>query len=185
MQYEYEELRVGDRLREIIRGRGETIKGFADNLGIPYRSLQDYIAGKSKPGFDQLLKIANSGIDVGYLLTGRPTIHQFYKLDSHLSGSKLLSSDGDLVELIIYHLPGVIDKAMKEVPDSAFLGHLSWPVVALWESAAIIAAKVADELSDSIMELRAQGVSAHSAVQMILEATQLQLLKKVRAGEVP
>lgn len=185
MQYEYEDLRAGDRLREIIRGRGNTIKGFAENLGIPYRSMQDYIAGKSKPGFDQLQKLSMAGIDVGYILTGKATIHQIYKLDDHLNASKLLASDSDLVELIIHYLPDLIDEVMKEVPDSAFLGSVSWPVVALWENAALIAAKVADELSDSIMGLRCQGVSAHSAVQMILEATKMQLLAKVRAGEVP
>lgn len=185
MQDEYDVSRVSDRLREIVRARGESLKGFSERLEIPYRSFQDYVAGKSKPGFEQLQKMALSGVDVGYVLTGRPTINQIYNLNSHLNVSKFLSADHDLVELIIHGLPDVIDAALKETPDDRFLGSLSWPIVALWEQAAMIAAAVSDELSNSLTDLKAQSVSTHSIVQIILEATTMKLLAKVRDDEVP
>ena len=71
MQDEYTENRAGDRLRASIDGRGWSLADFSRRCGVPYRSIQDYVAGKSKPGFEQLTKFALSGIDVSYVLTGR------------------------------------------------------------------------------------------------------------------
>lgn len=70
MQDEYTENRAGERLRESIDGRGWSLADFSRLSGVPYRSLQDYVAGKSKPGFEQLMKFACAGIDVSYVLTG-------------------------------------------------------------------------------------------------------------------
>lgn len=71
MQEEYTELRAGDRLRASIEGRGWTLAVFSRLSGVPYRSIQDYVADKSKPGFDQLAKFADKGLDVQYILTGK------------------------------------------------------------------------------------------------------------------
>lgn len=71
MQEEYTELRAGGRLRASIEGRGWTLAVFSRISGIPYRSIQDYVADKSKPGFDQLAKFADKGLDVQYILTGK------------------------------------------------------------------------------------------------------------------
>jgi len=71
MQEECTENRVGERLRASIEGRDWTLAGFSRRCGVPYRSLQDYVSGKSKPGFDQLSKFAENGLDVHYILTGK------------------------------------------------------------------------------------------------------------------
>lgn len=73
MQDEYTGSSAGERLRASIEGRGKSLAAFARHSNIPYRSLQDYVAGKSKPGFEQLAKLAHQGLDVGYILTGHPT----------------------------------------------------------------------------------------------------------------
>lgn len=73
MQDEHTENRVGARLRRSIELRGESLAAFARATKIPYRSLQDYVGGQSKPGFDQLAKMAEGGLDIGFILTGFPT----------------------------------------------------------------------------------------------------------------
>lgn len=47
-----------------------SLKSFSKQIGIPYRSLQDYLAGTRSPGADALQKIAMKGIDVNWVLTG-------------------------------------------------------------------------------------------------------------------
>lgn len=73
MQDEYTLSRAGERLRSSIEGRGETLAAFSRRCGVPYRSVQDYVGGKSRPGFEQLAKFAEAGLDVTYILTGSPT----------------------------------------------------------------------------------------------------------------
>ena len=46
------------------------IREFSDLTGIPYRTLQDYLGDKSKPGAEQLARISAVGLDVNLLLTG-------------------------------------------------------------------------------------------------------------------
>lgn len=197
MQQEHEELRVSERIRDAIRARGQTLKGFSTVMDIPYRSMQDYVAGKSKPGFEQLKKFAKAGIDIGYILTGQPTINQIYNLNAHLSSSKMLSSDSEIVELIINQIPSVVDRAFEELEkvtyenadeenfDTKYLNSVSWPVVALWENTAITAARISDELYDDLTKLREQGVSIFTIVDVIMEATRVQIMKRVRAKEIP
>lgn len=75
MQDEYVENRAGQRLRASIEGRGWSLMDFSRRSGVPYRSLQDYVSGKSKPGFDQLTKFADVGLDVAFVLTGQSPDH--------------------------------------------------------------------------------------------------------------
>jgi len=71
MQEKSAEPSVGTRLRRLLRLRGQSIREFSEAAGIPYRTLQDYLAGKAKPGADQLARIAGAGIDVNFLLNGK------------------------------------------------------------------------------------------------------------------
>ncbi|WP_156839891.1 helix-turn-helix domain-containing protein [Novosphingobium aquimarinum] len=71
MQEEYTESRAGERLRASIEGRGLSLAAFSRQCGVPYRSLQDYVSGKSRPGFEQLMKFSNAGLDVDFILTGK------------------------------------------------------------------------------------------------------------------
>lgn len=49
---------VHSRLRAEITKTGLTLKAFAVVCGVPYRTLQDYVAGKRYPGGENLAKIA-------------------------------------------------------------------------------------------------------------------------------
>jgi transcriptional regulator with XRE-family HTH domain len=62
---------IGGRLRRLLRMRGQSIREFSEIAGIPYRTLQDYLAGKAKPGAEQLARVAAAGLDVNFLLTGK------------------------------------------------------------------------------------------------------------------
>lgn len=64
---------AGARLRLSIQTRGCSLAAFSRMAAVPYRSLQDYVADKCMPGFDQLAKFAVCGLDINYILTGAAT----------------------------------------------------------------------------------------------------------------
>jgi hypothetical protein len=59
------------RLRAIIERRADTIRAFADELKIPYPTLQNYLLRSRPPHAEHLAKLALAGIDLNWLLTGR------------------------------------------------------------------------------------------------------------------
>lgn len=61
---------IGSRLRSLIDGQGVTIRAFSERCEIPYRTLQEYLVDKSKPGTDHLKRLAVAGVNINWLLTG-------------------------------------------------------------------------------------------------------------------
>lgn len=61
-----------DRLRTAIERSGRTLREFSAQSGVPYRTLQNYLAGDRKPGAEALEQFCDAGLDINWLLTGRP-----------------------------------------------------------------------------------------------------------------
>lgn len=71
---------MGRRLRLFIEGRGQTIRDFERESGVPYKTLQQYLAGRRYPGGDHLAKMAEIGVDLNWLLTGKVSGELWFKL---------------------------------------------------------------------------------------------------------
>lgn len=71
MEGQNEGLDIGGRLRTLLELRGESLTRFAERSGVPYRTLQNHVAGKIKPSAEQLARFADAGIDLNFLLTGK------------------------------------------------------------------------------------------------------------------
>lgn len=68
---------VSKRLKNAVERSGGTLKNFANKCGIPYRTLQDYVAGKLEPGAGNLIKIStHMGISLDYLLIGEGSMYR-------------------------------------------------------------------------------------------------------------
>ena len=61
---------IGKRLRWLMKIEGSSIKDLSERCQIPYRTIQQYLSDKRKPGADHLKKIAEAGIDLHWLLLG-------------------------------------------------------------------------------------------------------------------
>lgn len=59
---------VSYRLRLFIAFTGQSIRQFSVETGIPYRTLQDYLAGKRLPGAEHLARMNESGVDLNWLI---------------------------------------------------------------------------------------------------------------------
>lgn len=58
-----------ERLKELIKERNLSQSRFADETGITRARLNNYIKGRSEPGYDILIKIAQSlNVSIDYLL---------------------------------------------------------------------------------------------------------------------
>lgn len=124
MQEECAENRAGERLRASIEGRDWTLAEFSRICGVPYRSLQDYVSGKSKPGFDQLSKFAHNGLDVHYILTG--------KSESNTDNSYPMFMQFGGVEINKYAFkPGEVEPIIERI-DSGF-SLRDW--ISIWDKA--------------------------------------------------
>lgn len=74
-------LDISSRLRKFIAENYGSIKEFATLMGMKDTNLhQAYLSGKSVPGGEMLLKLANLGCDVHWLLTGeeKKPVHEIY-----------------------------------------------------------------------------------------------------------
>ena len=62
---------IGDRLRRTLEVRGMSMRALGNASKVPYRSLQNYVSDKQKPGSDPLLKLRNTlQLNIDWLLTG-------------------------------------------------------------------------------------------------------------------
>jgi transcriptional regulator with XRE-family HTH domain len=182
MQEEHTELRANDRLKVAIKARGQSLRGYADTVGIPYRSMQDYVGGKSKPGLDQLEKIAKSGIDIGYILTGRSTTNYPSSPSDGVVASALLGADDEIKELLLHYLERAVDVAISHVRPHTFATFPTASVIEIWSAGLAFIPEVAAELDSSLIDLRSKGVPAISAAEIIAHAVSRRLVDWVRSG---
>lgn len=68
---------INERLKYLIESLKISYKDFSQKAGIPYRTIQDYLAGKRMPGGENLQKIATQfNVNINWLLTGEGEMFQ-------------------------------------------------------------------------------------------------------------
>ncbi|MGY2155746.1 helix-turn-helix domain-containing protein [Pseudomonas tolaasii] len=67
----HEKMSIAARLRSVIDNRGMSIKEASEVVGIPYRTLQNYLLGEREPNAKAMAAIrTHLGISLDWLLTG-------------------------------------------------------------------------------------------------------------------
>lgn len=62
---------ISERLRSVLDAKGLSIKQAADTIGIPYRTLQNYLLDEREPNAKAMSALrTHLGISVDWLLTG-------------------------------------------------------------------------------------------------------------------
>ncbi|MCX8041938.1 MAG: XRE family transcriptional regulator, partial [Thermodesulfobacteriaceae bacterium] len=62
---------ISERLKILIQTLGLSLRNFAKMTNIPYRTLQNYTLGISRPNLDYLEKVCSTfGVNLNWLLTG-------------------------------------------------------------------------------------------------------------------
>jgi transcriptional regulator with XRE-family HTH domain len=80
MELENHQSSIGSRLRRFLAFAGLSIREFSKLAGIPYGTIQGYLADIRAPGAEHLAKMADVGLDLHWLVTGklRPPIRLDY-----------------------------------------------------------------------------------------------------------
>ncbi len=89
---------LGGRLRAFVAWRGHSLKEFTEQTGIPYRTLQKYVANAASPGADHIARIGSAGVNIGWLVTGEiPSIYtDTLAVDFKRPGVALFCADAQL-----------------------------------------------------------------------------------------
>lgn len=107
---------LASRLKRYLTFSGKTLRDFEKETGIPYRSLQSYVSGKSKPGADQLVLMVAAGIDVNWLLTGKfPSnpLHGLLRSQDGEDNRDLIAADATMAAAILYRINQITDEFIK------------------------------------------------------------------------
>lgn len=182
MQDEHALSRVGERLRAVIGARGETLKSFSDRSGVPYRSLQEYVAGKNKPGFEQIQKIAAAGIDIGFLLTGIYSGNIFRTLSSGADGANILASDSEFAALVYDGLLDSIDDVNEKIVAAGGRPLSARKVMEYLSYGLPMALSVVTGMEAALTDLRRKGVSAKVVASIVFEAVSKRFESMALAG---
>ncbi|MAL80653.1 MAG: hypothetical protein CMN55_16370 [Sneathiella sp.] len=91
---------ISNRLRSYIAIQNKSIKEFSAHVDIPYRTLQDYLSGKRSPGSEHLIRLAQKGVDITWLLTGEKKVGIGSFLSSEIQGNSVLFADLIFVEKV-------------------------------------------------------------------------------------
>jgi transcriptional regulator with XRE-family HTH domain len=71
----YEKMSIATRLRSVLDLKGLSIKEASEVVGIPYRTLQNYLLDEREPNAKAMGAIrTNLGVSVDWLLTGEGTM---------------------------------------------------------------------------------------------------------------
>jgi transcriptional regulator with XRE-family HTH domain len=183
MQDEHAISRVGTRLRAMINARGETLKSFSERSHVPYRSLQEYVGGKNKPGFEQLQKIAAAGLDIGFLLTGVYSGKFLKAFAEGVKSSTLLASDSEFAALIYDGLLEAIDDVNRTLVVATGQPMPVRKVTEYLSYGLSMALSVTVEMEVALTDLRSRGVSASIVARVVLEAVAKKLASMALTGE--
>jgi len=186
MQAESTEYTIGGRLRRLLRLRNQSIRDFSEATGIPYRTLQDYLAGKAKPGADQLGRIAAAGVDVNLLLTGK-TRRTGYTV----------RTDAPADDEVYYILADIeileaIDRKAKDTITALLKEHLKPDDDLTFETLLMVYLSLLQRLADifartnpPIEQARKVGMSVSKLVDSILEASTQIAVARMLAEHMP
>ena len=79
----YEKMSIAARLRSVIDDRGMSIKEASEVVGIPYRTLQNYLLGEREPNAKAMAAIrTHLGISLDWLLTGEGSMFRGISAES-------------------------------------------------------------------------------------------------------
>lgn len=104
-----------------MEGEDASLRVFAKEASIPYRSLQDYLSGARMPGGEALQKLAKKGIDINWVLLGgkftsnRPIIAD----TDYADNQDIFISDKEMDYALALEAAAVMDKAISGMISSS------------------------------------------------------------------
>lgn len=184
-----EESYIGDQLRGFLRFRGLTIRAFSDSTGIPYRTLQDYLANKNRPGTAHMLAMARAGVDLNWLLLGsedsRPAFSATTLNDWGLPSSSPLRGDRAFLAEMNRRIMIVVDDTnsahVKRFGCSKSMHDMLLDYSKIWS----LAARTIEEMAQSLEDLSSRGVPAETIADIVCHSLSKYMGSQLDADSQP
>ncbi len=178
---------IGKRLETFVAISGKSRKAFSQLAKIPYRTLQDYLADKRKPGADHLVRLAESGIDVHWLLTGQiksPSIPLAELEQEETQQAELLWAD---VSFSLH-----LKEKASERTDQFHARYLKQhgetlpfdTLLRVYGEYFLMMVRVSAKIAPHLLELRTKGVENHQLIDDVVDAAVGEYLDKKVAGRL-
>lgn len=161
---------VGLRLRWLLELEGRSIKELSEASGIPYRTLQQYLSDNRKPGADHMVRFADAGIDLHWLLLGQEeaSLKLLFPRMEPIDGP--LAADSKLAVVFL-------DEAMKAVDEfhddyvrkSKKPLHLDILMTGVW-SVFSLYDNLLKNISEQIINKRKEGWPGEDIAQFVLSS---------------
>lgn len=70
------QMSIKERIRDVINAQNMTVKGFAEAMDIPIRTLHNYLGGEREPSAEFLIKLSNKlNVNLNWLLLNKGEIY--------------------------------------------------------------------------------------------------------------
>lgn len=162
---------LADRLKRYLSFSGKSLRDFEKQTGIPYRSLQSYTSGKSKPGTDQLVLMSEAGIDMNWLLTGslRRPVHMISAIDENDDDINLIAAD----KIFVLAITARANQLTNEFIKYFFEKNKSLPtfekILSIHEKHVEVVVRTAASILSTIGDGRALGMGEQAIIAMMTE----------------
>jgi hypothetical protein len=104
---------IGARLRQFLMWHNLSIRAFSDRSGVPYRTLQDYLTNKRKPGAEHLASMGRGGVDLNWLLVDEDAYEDHFSSARRMLGFRtdVLKSNQALCRAMVAKCDMFVDDA--------------------------------------------------------------------------
>lgn len=159
---------LGLRLRLFISVNGLTVREFSQKFDIPYRSVHEYLSDKRKPSAEQLLKMAENGIDINWLLSGfyRPVISfDLTACDSLRPIEGIVAADSELMHYLMEESVVIVNEGYEKIIGHPLGFNLTSLLASIWTVFSILAEGL-DQHREKIEKLKSEGWSVAEIVDL-------------------
>ncbi|MFO1153578.1 MAG: helix-turn-helix transcriptional regulator [Rhodospirillales bacterium] len=162
---------MADRLRRVIELSGGSIRDFAEAIGVPYRTVQEYIAGRRKPSADQLVRMADGGVDIYWLLTGHLQLPGFGRsAEMDAPETELFGADSGLLSAISKRAFEKADDFQKRHLEANKPHLTTRQALHVWSVYYALMIMAGARMIDNIAQLRQSDVSVETIAQIFAGA---------------
>lgn len=171
---------VGQRLRLFIRAQGMSFREFERASGVPYKTLQQYLAGRRYPGGEHLARMAEVGLDINWLLTGRTPGDIWFRFHDAKPMPDILGAFPALNTIFLEKSIQIIDdvhaREAKRLGKPFLIGSL---LRSVWDAFSVFG-RALDGHSEKVVELAELGWPPEKVAQMFIDPIRAFVLERFK-----
>lgn len=171
---------ISVRLRLHLNLAGKSIKEFSDQSLIPYRTVQEYLSGKRKPGSDHLVRMHEAGVPIVWLLTGELENSLSFTFEHFDAISGILGASPDICSHFAHEAIEIVDDANKRlIEEGKEPLHVMGIITSIY-SVLYIISDAMDHVSDKVLKMKKLNWSDDEIVSFFMKSMKGTILDRLK-----